>query len=129
MTWCRLGEFNSVIVGLATDTKLLVTANERAQRLAEIARLSVDAFINAASSSVNNLAVYTVPRQRWIRAINRVMYDNYVTKYITPLLTSAPKTPQRHVTFNLPKIEERKREPKPSKPVVSNAHTRKTVLS
>lgn len=132
---CRIGEFNSAISSLVTDTKLLSNANEKAQKLAEVARTSVDAFIGAASTSLGNLSMYSVPRQRWIRAINRVMYDNYVTKYITPLLAPAMVVKhQRHVTFQLPKIEE-KASPSPNKntnkkkPVVSQAHTRKTVLS
>ena len=93
----------------------------------------MDAFIQAAASSASNIAIYSVPRQRWIRAINRVMYDNYVAKYITPLLAPQVATkPVKHVTFQLPKIDEEKKpkpQPKPKKPVVSQAHTRKTVLS
>ena len=61
------------------------------------------------------------------------MYDNYVAKYITPLLAPQVATkPVKHVTFQLPKIEEEKKikpQPKPRKPMVSQAHTRKTVLS
>lgn len=140
LLYYSLSEFNSAITNLVVDTKLLSKANEKANRLAEIARDSVDAFIGAASSSISNISNYSVPRQRWIRAINKVMYDNYVSKYIMPLLVpsvggGAAKKSNKKVTFQLPKIEVKaKAAPvvqanKAKKPTVSQAHTRKTVFS